>query len=442
MPPRRSARAGAVVERTCSALAPLSLPLAQRVFAALPVDARARCALVARGWHASLKERSLWTRLDMRGMSCKNADAALRAAAARAGGALLALDVADVHAISDAAILDVVSANGGTLRELCILRCNQRPQDARGRLEAVEALLRAAPQLQTFRADVVCDGFSDARRVLRNEAPFAPLRVLELEVEANQEKDQDATAVVALAADLAVHASLTALALSAAPLHKPAALDAVVDAALEGRYKMLALYSCSLTPASVPALCRLLDGALTTLSIYNCTSLLLDAPAAAPFGHALRASTLTSLELSELDFWGDAAAAAAVLGALTAHPTLRQLWLQHNPFAGAHQVAAGAALGALVAANAPALQILGVTGCSSPEDGVGPPADALLGPLFAALPRNTHLHSICVRRNRFTEAFARESALPAVRENSSLRCLEVDGTTEHAIEAMALVARR
>jgi hypothetical protein len=45
MPPR-SARVAAVAERATSALAPLPLALALMIFALLPADARARCAVV------------------------------------------------------------------------------------------------------------------------------------------------------------------------------------------------------------------------------------------------------------------------------------------------------------------------------------------------------------------------------------------------------------
>jgi hypothetical protein len=62
-----------------------SLPhaLAVLVFARLPVDARARCAAVCRGWAATLADVSLWTRLDLSdssGVTCTVNDAALHGA--------------------------------------------------------------------------------------------------------------------------------------------------------------------------------------------------------------------------------------------------------------------------------------------------------------------------------------------------------------------------
>ncbi len=65
MPPRRSARVAAVVERQSTALAPLPHALVLLIFSLLPVDQRLRCLEVCKGWYATLNERSLWTRLDM-----------------------------------------------------------------------------------------------------------------------------------------------------------------------------------------------------------------------------------------------------------------------------------------------------------------------------------------------------------------------------------------
>ena len=76
----------------------LTLPhfLVQRILVLLPVDQRARCATVCRGWRALLADASLWTRLDLSGSSGVTVEVSaktLRCAAARAGGALAMLDV-------------------------------------------------------------------------------------------------------------------------------------------------------------------------------------------------------------------------------------------------------------------------------------------------------------------------------------------------------------
>ena len=96
----------------------------------------------------------------------------------------------------------------------------------------------------------------------------------------------------------------------------------------------------------------------------------------------------------------------------------------------------GGLLGAIVAADAP-LQALRIVGCELGDVG--------MGPLVAALPRNTHLRALECRFNDMSAAFTRDMLLPAVRENTGLRELtaehvlwKLDGT----VAAMALVNSR
>jgi hypothetical protein len=126
MPPRRSARVAAVVDRETSALSPLPLSVVLHIFSLLPVDCRLRCAEVCRGWRSVLLERSLWTRLDLSdtvslvregGDALGALDELLRCAAARAGGGLHTLQV-DTHRVSHTALLEVLAANASALREL------------------------------------------------------------------------------------------------------------------------------------------------------------------------------------------------------------------------------------------------------------------------------------------------------------------------------------
>jgi hypothetical protein len=215
---------------------------------------------------------------------------------------------------------------------------------------------------------------------------------------------------------MAAHASLLHVALIGAPLHTLAVLDAVVDAALACQCVRLRFWSCHLTPASAPALTRLLSGGcLTELSIGQ-QEQLLDGPSAALLCDVLRANaTLTSFSMCA-DVWRDADAATALLGALTGHSSLRTLMMTKNRVLEASAAAAGAALGALVAANAPALIELDVS--------VSFLGDAGLRPLFEALPHNTNLRTLNVAGSDMSEAFARDVLLPAVRTNTSLRKLE------------------
>jgi hypothetical protein len=153
--------------------------------------------------------------------------------------------------------------------------------------------------LQVFATDLfAADGdVKVVRRALRNEAPIGPLRVQHLNADL---RDEDEVGVIAFAAEVAAHASLSGLELDFVALDTPAALDAVVDAALARRMQMVALYSCGLSPASVPALIRLLAcDALTTLACW--CMVLLDVPAARALAAALRANaTLTSLRLNTM----------------------------------------------------------------------------------------------------------------------------------------------
>jgi hypothetical protein len=133
--------------------------------------------------------------------------------------------------------------------------------------------------------------------------------------------------------------------------------------------------------------------------------------------------------------WRDPAAATALLGALTGHASLRSLDICYNEAEPAGQEEAGAALGALVAANAPALTELRVLDCDL--------GDAGLRPLFDALPANTHLRTLYCSNNRLSDAFVRDALLPAVRANSSLRELWAGRVWDAAArEAEALVQRR
>jgi hypothetical protein len=166
----------------------------------------------------------------------------------------------------------------------------------------------------------------------------------------------------------------------------------------------------------------------------------LNAPAAEVLANALRAcSTLTALKLCAVDLWHDAGAAAALLGALTGHASLRTLDISSNFIMAQDCAAMGAALSALVAANAPALTALDVSACVL--------RDAGLRPLFDALPANTHLAKLECGSNNLTDALACNVLLPAVRANGSLRQLscwpQYDIAAGRALgEAEALVTQR
>jgi hypothetical protein len=438
MPPRRSARVAAVVERESSALAPLPHALALYVFSLLPLDQRMRCAEVCRGWRAVLRDPGLWRRLDLSasGVSPNRVtDGLLHAATARAHGELVALDLTDCNRVTFYALLADLTANGGALRELRLGGIQGRYRSPTEPLSTddLEELLRAAPSLAVCEADVKCGELALAHRLLHNEAPFAPLRVRTFTFIDYLELDE--AAVMALAAELTFHAHLQGLQLIGARLNTAAALDAVVDAVLMRRLTSVTLKYCDFSPASTPALVRLIGGgALAELEISDPEPRLYAITALA-LGDALRASsTITAVLMRWARLWRDPAAATVLLGALTGHPSLRSLTIAHNAVDPADREEAGAALGALVAANAPALTELDVSWC-----GLG---DAGLGPLFDVLPGNTHLRKLDCASNELSDAFVRERLLPAVRANASLRKLFMESESDAAREAVALVQRR
>jgi hypothetical protein len=97
-------------------------------------------------------------------------------------------------------------------------------------------------------------------------------------------------------------------------------------------------------------------------------------------------------------------------------------------------LAAGAALRALVAANAPPLRSLNLCLCCLNDTG--------LRPLLDALPGNTHLRSLDISWNHMQAAFALVRLLPAVRANGSLTQLTTYSDLPAARDAEALVAAR
>jgi hypothetical protein len=415
----------------------VSLPhvLVLAVFARLPVDARARCAAVCRGWRATVSEPCIWTRLNLSrtsGVRVHVTDAVLRGASGLARGGLTALDVSGCRDVTHDALLAVTTSNAAALTELQMLATGA----LFGRLTCANAeeLLRAAPLLCVLGADVGVTA-TDALRMLRNEAPFGPLRLRHLKADFRGEEEAGITAEVAAA--IATHASLSSVQLSSVRLDVPDALDAVVDAALLRRLSDVTLFCCRLSPASAPALARLLGGsALTKLDIVNVGMQLLDAPAAALLGDALRVnSTLTTLRLHAVHLFADAGAAAALLGALTGHASLRHLTLSYEDAPSEHAVTLiGPALAALVAANTPALKKLSLSFFSL--------GDAGMRPLLEALPYNTQLNGMMCAGNRMSAAFVRDVLLPAVRANTSLLSLSVDDAGNAMLDAVALVAAR
>jgi hypothetical protein len=459
MPPRRSARVAAAEEVRTSALAPLPLALAHRVFSLLPADSRGQAACVCRGWRAVLADAAPWTRLDLSERSGVAAalrargEALLRGAAARAHGQLCALDVSGVD-VPPQALLEVLAANARSLRELYI---GHVPREGAHELPSFDDLAEAAPSLVLLDATTLTCTRELAQRVMRPAPPLAPLRLRALGVhfgrgngDSDAEEDEDeaderrASASLsrvrpfaALLADATLQPTLWSVRFIAADLQRPAVLDALVDAMLARRLPHLSLLGC--TPPAAAPLARLLRGGTLTGLVCLCTDApgpLFDATDAALMAGALRESTtLTELRLCSANLSRDARAADTLLRALVGHPSLRMLKLSCE--CPVDPVALGATLAALVAADAPVLQELDVAFLAL--------GDAGLAPLVAALPHNRHLRVLNVATTRMTEAFARERLLPAVRANTALRKLkavDLSNVPSAALEAEQLVERR
>jgi hypothetical protein len=302
----------------------------------------------------------------------------------------------------------------------------------------VEGLLRAAPRLRVLVADINCYGSltvdMTAAHMLRNEEGlFQPLRIRGLQYG----PDRAAAGAHAMAAALAVHASpLTLLDVQETLLDVPL-LDVLVDAALKNKLAGMLFFQCSLSPASMPSLVRLLGAgsALTTLCIDADGVRLLDAPAAALLGIALHTNcVLETLKLTSADIWHDGISANTLLTSLVAHPSLRSLKIRCSKVPTVHAAYACTALFSLVAANAPALQKLDLESCKLD--------DVCLLPLMNALPRNTHLRKLILYDNDMSEAFARDVLLPAVRANKSLTKLGIADSQYGGREAHAILSSR
>jgi hypothetical protein len=222
----------------------------------------------------------------------------------------------------------LAAENAGALVELRMALPDNEEEWRAASVEQLEALLQAAPLLRVLVAAANCESAEDARRLLRNEAPFGPLHLRTLHVSGLSNAED----VITFAEDAAAHASLTGLDVNEAPLNVPAALDAVVGLAVQRRLMYLELYLCGLSPASAPALARLVaDGSLETLAVHGGYERLFSEPAAVLLGNALRSNTtLTSIAFKGIRLFSDTAAAAALLGALTAHPHLQKVDISYN----------------------------------------------------------------------------------------------------------------
>ena len=451
---RRSARLGAVahpISPDAVTFASLPLPLACRVFLALPPDARGRASCVCRAWRNALADPALWTRLDMSFRVAPDWEteddrnrffAALHGAAGRALGQLAELNLSQ-HGVPREALLQVLTAYASSLRELHLHKIDKAhyglPSDC-------EAVMAAAPLLQVLTAEATYCSWQDAPRMIRGEPPFAPLRMRDLAVRFDRTFGEVggmdrfgpfATAV----ADATLQPALSRLSLLHADTAQPAVMGALVEAALARRLSELSLYLCT-PPAAAPLARLLAEGSLAVLMLISkplaARPPLFDAASAALVAGAVRVNkALRRLVLYDAGLCLDMRVISAILGALVQHPSLHELAIIAEETADEDCAAFGAALAALIAADAPTLRVLKCSHSSL--------RDAGLAPIVEALALIRHLRVLNVGYNGMNEAFAREQLLPAVRANTTLRtlkCASYNAEPPAAVEAEEMVRRR
>jgi len=274
-----------------------------------------------------------------------------------------------------------------------------------------------------------------ALTLLRRDAPYGVLSCREVGVDwlGNAGGEPD---VLELCAALRAHVPAPReLCLYDAPLGTVGALRALVDTSLFCRFSYVSLESSGLGPAAAPLLARLITSPALLFLLLHLNELL-DDTSAPILAAALRRSHLSSLGLGGIGLFGTdtAAASLVLLEAVTGHRHLACLDLSCNSI-GDHASAAQA-LGALVGANAPALEELFLMDMgASPES---------LAPLVTALPRNSHLRRLGMSQNHLFNyaAFSTAHLLPAVLANRSLRSLTLDQVNGAQVRAVGHVMRR
>ena len=264
--------------------------VALRIFSYVPADERARAALVCRAWHVTVSDPQLWTVLDLSpasGVAQPVSDATLRGAAALAHGGLTALRLDGCVELTARARLEVVTANACSL---CKLSCLIEAEHASLSGDHVVELLVASPQLVAFEVDLTAS-VAEATRMLRNEAPFGAVQLCRLCTEGPDTDEGEAPLnepeLLAFCSAVAAHGSLEVLEINDTPLNSPAVMGALSASALASKLLDLEVHGCALSPASVPALARLIRDMLKSFRIQNGRNALLDEATAVQLADAV-----------------------------------------------------------------------------------------------------------------------------------------------------------
>ena len=276
----------------------LALPpsIALSIFSQLPADTRLRCSEVCCGWRALVSSEPpvAWLSLDVStasGSAVFN-EGMFRAAVAKAGGQLKALDVTgrSAEALPAHALRAAVFGNLVTLTEL--RGC--RTEDS-GDISGFEAAARCVRLL----ADVVTRK-SEARLVLITDKYDYSL----FEVGWSKKCGSGSLNGLTQFANIkysCYDVAVDSLSLTHFPLDTARSAGLLADAAERMRLPSLSLLQCKATTASLPALTRLVtSGWLRKLVIFNSgMALFKDGDAATKaFCDAVRASKLTHLVIN------------------------------------------------------------------------------------------------------------------------------------------------
>ena len=434
-------------------LAVLPLALSRRILSSLPADSRGRAACVSLGWRDALADPALWERLYLLPVPAavwgytRNDHAVLFGAAIRARGQLRHLDMRNIS-VQTSSLMKVLAANAESFRMLVVCALPVEPSTPRAYL-ALDAIVAAAPMLQVLEvSETVTCCWDSASRLMSS----AVLRLNSLMVRFDPRNEGPGGLArigpfTNLLSDLSLQPAVRKVYFCDADLATPQGMSAIVDAVLARRLPELYLYR--FTPPHAASLARLFAGdavAELCFSHQRGFAPLLDAAGAALVGEALRNNTtLTALSLKKSGLFRDGLAAQTLMGALVAHPSLRSISLMCEE--GDLPEARGSLFAALIAADAPALQLLDVScdvlGSKACNCALG---DAGLGPLVDALPRNHYLRALNLSYLGISENFARQRLLLSVRLNTGLLKLKIEDHFGHhhpaALEAENLVASR
>ena len=338
----------------------------------LPVDARARAACVCRAWRDFLADPALWQVLDLTlagGVAAARiTDAVLRGAVKRAAGRLRVLRLEHTLSVElNELLIELILSDGAELQEV-----NTGVHLGVDRLREV---LAAAPRLHAFNNAHVGGDCRELLPVMRNEAPFGPVRVVELEIGLRDASEGD---MRALAAAVAAHEPLGGLRLGDADFRS--GLGALFDAAAERRVTRLEI-TCQFP--------RVQEAIMLELCAGLC---------------ACRALTHLRLSLNRLLGGANHCPVTILIdAALFALPALAVLDLSWSLLDDPD--AAGLSLGALLAVNPPSLRTLKLDVCS--------PGAGMI-PVLQGLVENTHLRELGWRGNNLSEAFQRERVAPVM----------------------------